>query len=312
MGSATKHTQAAITAGFAEAQRLEKIFSRHDPMSELSTLNRTPTGVAIGVSDELNAVLSFAARLEQISNGRFCLQWRRKDSQSHSYDRPEDQPDAQPNHRLGYQLDETLKIFTRWTCACVDLDGIAKGYIVDQVFVLLTKAMTGNDKHAPYKISVNAGGDLRVSHQDNIALRIPRLPDRKAKWRRNTEMDFVGYELAGVEGALATSSCVATEVNDASFGARYHPHPTATLSDDTPHKIVASVVTTAAECMPADALTKLAMGLTLSNAITTEPRRMAHFFEQFNLMFNLNRFIGFDFQGQVILAWSRPARENVR
>jgi thiamine biosynthesis lipoprotein len=157
---------AAHAAAFAEAARLERIFSAHDPASEVSALNRrlaramateTPrpfsefaSELDCELSSELAAVLELGERIESRSAGAFRLR--------------------DPQGRL-------------------DLGGIAKGAVVDGVFDLLSARIPRGP------LLVNAGGDLRVRGAHDIEIRVPATD--------GTELRY-GYRVQ--DAALATSS----------------------------------------------------------------------------------------------------------
>ena len=111
----------------------------------------------------------------------------------------------------------------------IDLSGIAKGYAVDLATRTLQQA-------AIEEILVNAGGDLRVcgTKVREVGLRHPRMPTARA-------------EVLELEsGALATSGAYFS-------AALVNPHT------QKPYLAEESVTVRAADCMTADALTKVVL-----------------------------------------------------
>ncbi|MDR3606795.1 MAG: FAD:protein FMN transferase [Oligoflexia bacterium] len=204
-----------IGEAFQEIARLEKVFSRFDPESELSRLNGREAGTWIPGSDELNRILALGETIERCSHGSFRLM-----------------PECPHGPGQCYELkDQAIKKLS--TCA-FDLGGIAKGYIVDQVFERLRNS-------APdAKILINAGGDLRCSHEERIELRVPG------------EDGDGRYSLTIQNAALATSSLQGSLCSVGTASARY-PQNTRT---DAP-ALSASVV--AKSCGIADAIAKVAL-----------------------------------------------------
>ncbi len=172
-----------------EFRRLEEIFTRFDPSSELSRLNEAGS---LEVGAELLEVTALALDAREQTNGRF-------DPTVHDavvaagYDRTfaeldPDESGADPRPRPGggrvvvdfassrIELDEGVRL---------DLGGIAKGYAVDRACDLLTT-------RGP--CLVNAGGDLAVRG----------LP-RQGVWPVEVETPAGGLTLGLQSGALATS-----------------------------------------------------------------------------------------------------------
>jgi thiamine biosynthesis lipoprotein ApbE len=109
---------ALVTAAFAEAGRLEKIFSRFLPESDVFRYHEAGFGEDLNLSREFERVLSLALEFKRDSQSAFDPFWR--------------------------------------GVRDLDLNGLAKGFIVDQVAeFIMNFSVTASG-------SVNAGGDLRV------------------------------------------------------------------------------------------------------------------------------------------------------
>ena len=131
----------AVAAARAEIARLDRILSGWRDDSELSGLNRrVADGAAIPVSDDLFGVVAAAERWRAASDGVFDA--RRVDS-------GRAMPDA-------VVLDPAARSVTRPDGLRLDLDGVAKGWIVDAAVAAARRA-------APdlAGLMVDIGGDVR-------------------------------------------------------------------------------------------------------------------------------------------------------
>ena len=181
----------AIADARRELDRLAAIFTRFDPGSELSMLNETRKARC---SPELVEVTQLALEARTATAGRFDPTILRALLDA-GYDEDFDivhararRPDASPRrmHRPGAVLvDASSGLITLEEDCLLDLGGIAKGWIVDQVLQVLGASSLA---------LVNAGGDIAVTeHGDEKAwtITVP-TPD--------------GDMVAGVErGGIATS-----------------------------------------------------------------------------------------------------------
>jgi len=147
---------------WAEAARLESVFSRYRPDSEISRINREAGKHPVPVSDEMIKVLSRAEDISRITEGAFDISvgplmeiWgffpQRKGRV------PSDEEVASSMARVGWQAIEldrpagTIQ-FAKMGME-IDLGALAKGYVVDRLVELLRKE--GIDS-----AMVNAGGDI--------------------------------------------------------------------------------------------------------------------------------------------------------
>ncbi len=146
----------AIAVGFIAMTEVQWRMNRHDPLSELSRLNREAARRKVAVHRSTLAVLRAAERFAEESGGAFDItagsegSWR------------------------DILIDENGRVHFRRPLT-IDLGGIAKGFAVDRAIEALRKA------GATFGI-VNAGGDLRVFGDEVQAVQIrhPLDPGRPA------------------------------------------------------------------------------------------------------------------------------------
>jgi thiamine biosynthesis lipoprotein len=145
--------------------RLDRqVFSTYAEQSELSRFNRSPIGQPIRVSRELLEVSMLAREISELTNGAFDVTvgplvnlW------GFGPDVNRDQvPSAeqikQARQRVGYQhlaINPEQSSLRRDTAIYVDLSGIAKGYVVDQVAAYFDSIGVGS-----YFLEI--GGELRI------------------------------------------------------------------------------------------------------------------------------------------------------
>lgn len=228
----------AVDAAFAAIERIERLMSYHDPHSELSRINREGAVRAQRVHPDTGAVVRAALRFAALGGGAFdpciapCLEeWGLLPRHASA------RADPAASWRDIELLDGDQVRF--WRALRLDLGGIAKGYAVDQAVRVLKAAGAGS-------ILVNAGGDLRVAGEgfEAIGLRSPRTP-----W-------LAAHTLTLRDTALATSSaCYSRRRTSAGVEVSALLDPmsrAAYLGAD-------SVSVRAADCMTADALTKIVL-----------------------------------------------------
>lgn len=228
---------AAIDRAFSVISDIHRLMSFHEPDSDVSRLNRLAAGADVAVDPRTFAVIAFAQEIAAASAGVFdiCAGGRLVDW---GYLPPPTGPAPDPAATWrDIILDPSGRVrFARplW----IDLGGIAKGYAVDMGL----KAM---ELPAGVQCVINAGGDLRVigPRAERIALRAPRL----------AEDAIPAIEIA--DGSLASSS--GSEQARVHQGMTVGPHVDGASGGSAGTTRFVSV--TAAECMTADALTKVVM-----------------------------------------------------
>ena len=261
--------QAAIDAAFAAVERVQRLMSFHDATSEVSALNRDALQQPLRVDAQTWAVLAAAQRLSQLSEGAFDISigarlqaWgylpatgkRRHSRRPMPLARAAGEGGTNRGAIGGVRaasgsscspaanwtdielLDDSRVRFHR--PLLIDLGGIAKGYAVDCAIETLRQA--GVDAAL-----VNAGGDLRALGQQPqpVHLRHPQHPALAA------------HALSLCNEALATS-------------ANYYSRRTSPMGEVSPLLDPrsrrpwlgsASVSVRAADCISADALTKVVL-----------------------------------------------------
>jgi thiamine biosynthesis lipoprotein len=75
-GKAETYSRQVSAAVFAEIDRLERLFSRFDPSSEVSQINRLKPGVSLRIGLEVFECLQTAARIKIQTQGAFDINYR--------------------------------------------------------------------------------------------------------------------------------------------------------------------------------------------------------------------------------------------
>ena len=228
----------AIDRAFATIQRVDRLMSFHDPGSDVSRINRDgfPNGVIVHAWTW--RVLKCAQEFSRKSDGVFDITIGRQLVKWNYLPKPGKRFGSGGNWR-DIVLDKKCNVRFRRRLI-VDLGGIAKGFAVDRAIETL------KDNGVVAGI-VNAGGDLRVfgSTSQLIHLRHPAQPTRIAGAVRLRE------------GGMATSGVYFER-------RKYRGKYVAPLLDGSTGQCgrqLNSVSVAAAECMVADALTKIVFTL---------------------------------------------------
>jgi thiamine biosynthesis lipoprotein len=237
---AEKTLHSAIDAAFAAVERVQCLMSYHDPASELSRVNRKAASREQQIDDQTYEVLEAALRFAALSNGAFdpCIGER---LEKWGY-LPQSAPSGDMSVTLGgswrdvYLTDRSRVRFGR--PVRLDLGGIAKGYAVDRAIQALQRA-------GVEKILVNAGGDMRIcgDWEQRIGLRAAHSPNLNAD------------TLTLANAALATSAAYYSRrrLPGGEVSALLDPRSAIPYTDN------GSVTVRAADCMSADALTKVVL-----------------------------------------------------
>ena len=153
--------RASVDRAIGSLDHYSKIFSRKDPESELSAVNRS-RGIAIPVSEDLFNVLKTAWDLSAKTDGAFdCTLGALSDLYGFTGERhvPSDEERNELLSHAGYEkvvLDEENRTVTRLDAgAVIDLGAIAKGYIADKLKEELLNA-------GVRRAIVNLGGNVQL------------------------------------------------------------------------------------------------------------------------------------------------------
>jgi len=238
---------------FAEISRLSSILSRHDPSSELARLNAS--GSLTGASSELVSVLERAQVYAMLSGGAFDVTMKPLQDlyqDSFANNRPPD--DTEINEALALVGYRNLIIKGRDLTLAkqgmgITLDGIGKGYIVDQAAALLkARGMT--------QVLVEAGGDLslRGMRQDGDPWKVGIVHPRALS----------GY----YEVVESSNSCMATSGDyESAYTADYSYHHIIDPRTGYSPTELASATITAADTTYADALSTAALVMGADEAL---------------------------------------------
>lgn len=169
------HARQALDATFARMQVLEGIFSRHQPESALCRLNQA--GRLAEAPTAFQEVLRDAIQFSELTNGAFDVTVEPLLSLYREISRTGEQPSAQSvttaHERVNYRwigFDDSTVYFQKPGMA-LTLDGIAKGYIIDQGTETLRS-------HGYQDVLVEVGGDMQAAgaHPWKVGIQSPTNP----------------------------------------------------------------------------------------------------------------------------------------
>ena len=168
---AALHT--AIDAAFAAVERVQRRMSFHDERSDVSRINAAPAGEVVSIHAETYEVLSAARTLGDMCAGAFDIATAESLVRNQFLPEPGSRVAARPPEPGTTYRDLELlpDAQVRWRRAgWIDLGGIAKGYAVD-------RAIDELRAHGVASAVVNAGGDLRCfGEPQSIHVRAPDDP----------------------------------------------------------------------------------------------------------------------------------------
>ena len=177
---------------FQRIRDLNAIFSDYRDDSELSKLSQKPISEAHKVSEPLFTVIAQAQSISAKTNGAFDItlgkhtqRWR--DRSAHRQERPEQRDQVSYQH---LKLDPEQQTITLLKPLNLDLGGIAKGYIADQLMLILKEAGIS-------QAAVVIGGETVLAD----------APPGKQGWRigiENPQQEIIGI-LVLANTALSTS-----------------------------------------------------------------------------------------------------------
>lgn len=229
---------AAVAAAFAKIATVHALMSWHDPASDVSRLNRFANESEQPVDVHTRTVLAAALNFARMSHGAFDPSVATTLAHWGLLPLPVRASPEIPGHSSWQDIELSPRGVRFHRPLWLDLGGIAKGYAVDLALQCLLD-------HGVAEVSVNAGGDLRVAgaREYPIAIRHPR------------HGGLLAHEISLRNEALATSSAFASrrDTGGASVCALVDPATRNAYSASD------SVSVRAANCMTADALTKVAL-----------------------------------------------------
>jgi thiamine biosynthesis lipoprotein len=178
VGDDREAAEAAVTATLDRMSGLESLLSRHREESEVSRLNRT--GRLATASAELVECLRLSERVSRLGDGAFDVTiqplldlYRRRLEEHHELPSPEEV--ERVRERVGHRAlrleGRTVSLDRRGMA--ITLDGVGKGYVVDEAVAVLEGRGFPN-------VLVEAGGDLlangerRPGEPWRIGIRSPR------------------------------------------------------------------------------------------------------------------------------------------
>lgn len=228
---------ATFAAAFARIAAVHRLMSFHDADSDVARINCAPVGATVTIDAHTACVIACALQLHADSGGIFNISCATRLAQWGGLPPPER---SLPPYGAG---DCGLLIGTDGSLhktrdVLIDLGGIAKGYAVDQAIAALQQA-------GVISACVNAGGDVRVLGAIPFAIAI-RDP-------ATVTGSTVTVDLANA--ALATSATYfsARQIGGQTVSALVDGRSGAAITSRR------SVTVQAADCLRADALTKIVM-----------------------------------------------------
>ena len=235
-GSSSVAAVTAVEAAFAAVQAVHRLMSFHELGSDVSRINMAPVGEILFISAHTHRVLQFGQQLSEASSGVFDVTVGDA-LVRHGFLPALAADDSRAREATWRDLELLAEDRVCWRRAgCIDLGGIAKGYAVDVAIATL-------QSHGILSGLVNAGGDLRMFGEPQpVHVRLPDAPGMLAPLGLFADC------------ALATSAAYFSTVH--ADGVPVEPLV------DRDRRIggarQGSVTVVAAECMTADALTKVA------------------------------------------------------
>ncbi len=178
-----EHAEEALCAANEELKRLEGLFSRYLPASDISRINKSAGIKAELISPDTFSLLCEAVHFSDICQGCFDITigplkdlWQ-KNAPGIPGDAKIRQATALVNHRDLQMLPSQRAAFLKRSGQSLDLGGVAKGYASERILQLLKKSGVTS-------ACINLGGNVAVlgSKPDGspfrVGIRHPRKSDR--------------------------------------------------------------------------------------------------------------------------------------
>jgi thiamine biosynthesis lipoprotein len=226
---------AAIDAAFSAVARVHRLMSYHDAESDVSRVNRASLGSDLAVDAWTYAVFCAARNFSEASDGLFDITVAPELARLGLLPRRADLPRVRGCgdwRHIELRPGHTIRLQRR---VRVDLGGIAKGYAVDRAIAALREAGAIGGY-------VNAGGDLRRFGDgvDAISVRLPLQPDTVVPLLEIGDAAVATSATYGAPGTVPVSPHISPRAREAHVGN-------------------VSVSVLAADCLSADALTKVVL-----------------------------------------------------
>lgn len=234
-GSSLVAVVAAVEAAFAAVQEVHRLMSFHEVESDVSRINMAGAREQVVVSRHTYRVLQFARQVSAACSGVFDVTVGNV-LVRHAFLPASAAQESRPREAIWRDLELLAENRVRWRRAgCIDLGGIAKGYAVDRAIETLQSFGVTNGL-------VNAGGDLRMFGEPQpVHVRLPDAPGMLAPLGLFADC------------ALATSAAYFSSVHTDSGPVEPLVDRERRIGGARP----GSATVVAAECMTADALTKV-------------------------------------------------------
>lgn len=220
---------------FAAIGESHRLMSFHDPLSDMSRLNRAAVDEPVEIAKETFEVLSRAVMLNSASGGIFNISSASRLIHWGLLPALQNEPPIYDGTDTGLLIDTERRV-RKTRAAVFDIGGIAKGYAVDQAISVLQRAGIES-------ACVNAGGDLRVigSTPFQVSIRDPVTITHAAR-----EMSISNQAIA-TSASYFSKRLIENELVCALIDGR----------DGRAMTQSGSVSVVAPSCMIADALTKI-------------------------------------------------------
>lgn len=212
---------------FDQISNIEQLMSFHADDSELTILNHTAYKTPCPISTELETVLKQALTLSELTDGLYDITIAPELIKRGTLPRKAVDADHAASWR-DIELKDGIISFNKELL--IDLGGIAKGYAVDCALSVIPEDVA---------VTVNAGGDLRMSHWQGQQIEI-RIPPADT---------FATVMVPMQNCAIATS---ANYLMDKSDSIIICPKTRRLIDQQNSYSVFAD------SCMLADALTKVA------------------------------------------------------
>jgi len=230
--------ESAVAQAFHAVEQVHGLMSYHDRASDISRLNREAAFQPVAVHAWTWQVLAAARAFSEASGGLFDITVAPTLTRLGYLPRHADFPRAS-GHADWRDIELLPQQQVRFTRPLrVDLGGIAKGFAVD-------KAIETLQAHGISAGRVNAGGDLRLfgPKAETVHVRHPHSPS----------LLLPLSELRNGAAATSAGYFAPKHVGGRQISPHIHPHTGQAVASGT------SATVLAADCMTADALTKIVL-----------------------------------------------------